>query len=302
MKSSNTLNFFKAINPCGTLIFTQILEECTAISREKFIQILRSEVGDELIEMEHPVEKINYDQSGKIKSLSLQNGKEIKDEIYFACDGINSPLRRELFPQSKLEEIKEREIVGILNKHQLNLPNDEFLKIIDKERGINMGIIPLGYGDYIWFIQFNNERHPLNQNDAENIKNFAEDIVKNYPKEFQEVVSHSDPSKSVLWVAKRMDLIPSFHRDNLVLAGDAAHPLIAFTSQGANSALEDISCLLSNLSHQNDSQSFSDVFDKYYKDRKEQLQFYIQEGDELVNDFLNSSNDDEALKIPISLH
>lgn len=301
LKNSNTLNFFKAINPKGQLLFTQILEECTAISRENFLKILQDEVGDDHLLMENQVANINYNSENKIESLSMQNGQTIQNDIYFACDGIHSKIRSQIFPNLILEEINEREIVGILNQHELNIPSDEFLKIIDKENGKNMGLIPLGGGDYIWFIQFNNSTHPLNERDPESIKNYALDTVKNYPIEFQNVVKYSDPAKSVLWVAKRMDLLPSFHSSSLVLAGDAAHPLIAFTSQGANSALEDVSCLLSNLSKQGENQSLENVFDQYYQDRREQIQFYINEGDDLVKDFLNLTNV-EQLKIPISLH
>ena len=301
LKNSNTLNFFKAIEPDGQLIFTQTLEECTAISREKFLHILQSEVGKEHIEMETQVSKIHFNADQTIHSLRLENGQSIQNDLYFACDGINSNTRQQLFPEQKLEQLREIEIVGILKQNQLTLPEDEFLKIIDKARGINMGIIPLGSGDYIWFIQFNQENHPLPSNDGESIKRFAINIASNYPKEFQEVVRLSKPEQSVLWQAKRMDLLPSFHYQNLVMAGDAAHPLLAFTSQGANSALEDISCLLSHLSKQNKDQSFEDIFELYYQERKSKIQLYIQEGDELVNDFLNVSPNQE-LKIPISLH
>ena len=301
LKNSNTLNFFKAINPQGQLIFTQILEECTAISRENFLKILQDEVGTDNLLMENQVTNINYNSENKIESLSLQNGQTIKNDIYFACDGINSKIRRDIFPESKLEDINEREIVGILHNHELNIPSDEFLKIIDKKNGKNMGLIPLGGGDYIWFIQFNNISHPLNDRDPDMIKKYALETVKNYPKEFQNVVMHSDPNKSVLWAAKRMDLLPSFHSSNLVMAGDAAHPLIAFTSQGANSSLEDVSCLLSLLSKQEDKETYEAVFEKYYQTRKDQIKFYIQEGDELVKDFFNLCNSEE-LKLPISLH
>jgi 2-polyprenyl-6-methoxyphenol hydroxylase-like FAD-dependent oxidoreductase/predicted DsbA family dithiol-disulfide isomerase len=301
LKNSNTLNFFKAINPNGQLIFTQILEECTAISRENFLKILQDEVGDENIFMENQVTNINFNTENKIESVSLQNGEKIKNDIYFACDGIHSKIRTQIFPESNLEEINEREIVGILNKHDLNIPSDEFLKIIDKENGKNMGLIPIGGGEYIWFIQFNNATHPLNERDPESIKKYALDTVKNYPKEFQNVVQYSDPSKSILWIAKRMDLLPSFHTSNLVLAGDAAHPLIAFTSQGANSALEDVSCLLSLLSMQDEHQDVEEIFDLFYQSRKDQINYYIKEGDELVKDFFNLSNSEE-LKLPISLH
>ena len=87
----------------------------------------------------------------------------------------------------------------------------------------------------------------------------------------------------------------------MVLVGDAAHPLLAFTSQGANSAIEDALCLASLLSEQKPEEKFENVFEDYYAKRKEFIQKYINVGDELVRDFLEMKTSDE-FKIPLAIH
>jgi 2-polyprenyl-6-methoxyphenol hydroxylase-like FAD-dependent oxidoreductase len=87
----------------------------------------------------------------------------------------------------------------------------------------------------------------------------------------------------------------------MVLVGDAAHPLLAFTSQGANSAIEDALCLASLLSKQKPEETFENVFEDYYAKRKVFIQKYINEGDELIRDFLEMKTSNEYI-IPLAIH
>ena len=127
------------------------------------------------------------------------------------------------------------------------------------------------------------------------------DRVVNYPKEFQKAIKKTDFNNVFLWVSKRLDLLPKFHNNNMVLIGDAAHPLLAFTSQGANSAIEDAVCLASLLSKQKPEVTFENVFEDYYAKRKDFIQKYIHEGDELIMDFLEMKTSNEY-KIPLAIH
>ena len=43
LKKSNSINFFKAINPKGDVIYTQSLESCLAISRKNMLEIFEEE-------------------------------------------------------------------------------------------------------------------------------------------------------------------------------------------------------------------------------------------------------------------
>lgn len=98
-----------------------------------------------------------------------------------------------------------------------------------------------------------------------------------------------------------MDLLPVFHYDKMVLAGDAAHPLLAFTSQGVNSAIEDAICLFTLLAKNKLKENPENIFKKYYNHRKKTIQKYISEGDELVHDFMTMSST-KNYKIPLAIH
>ena len=301
LKKGNPINFFKAISPDEKEIFTKPLEDCIAISRKNLMDLLSNEFDENHVKYNMSFEKINYTNKGNIDSIQFENGKQVKSDVYFGSDGIRSSIRNQIFPNTELASVGEEEIVGIVHLPELKNNKDLFLKVIDSEQGCSMGLIPLLDNHYIWFFQFNSTLHQLSENRPENIQQFMTDRVVNYPKEFQKAIKKTDFNNVFLWVSKRLDLLPKFHNNNMVLIGDAAHPLLAFTSQGANSAIEDAVCLASLLSKQKPEVTFENIFEDYYAKRKDFIQKYIHEGDELIMDFLEMKTSNEY-KIPLAIH
>lgn len=301
LKKSNTLNFFKAIDTKGNVIYKRILEECVAISRETFFEVVSAELDKTNHHHGISVTDIVRNENGEVEGLKFDDGSVVQSDIYFGVDGINSTLRAGIHPGREPEDVMEGELVCMVDIKDSGLQQDEFLKIFDKENGKFMGLIPMGNDTFIWFIQFNRGKDNGLTRDPEVLKAYAIETVKNYPYSIRKIVEESCFSKAVLWNARRMDLLPSFHDDKIVLAGDAAHPFLAFTSQGSNSALEDIVCLMSQLSHLSNELSLTEIFTNYYNTRKPSIEYYIKEGDDLVEDFFNFGNSD-AIKVPISLH
>jgi 2-polyprenyl-6-methoxyphenol hydroxylase-like FAD-dependent oxidoreductase len=158
---------------------------------------------------------------------------------------------------------------------------------MDSEAGKYMGIIPLGGDRYIWFLQFNKNSHPLNDKRPEAIKAYTEQTVSNYPEIFKRLVAETNFNKAFYWVSCRMNLLPRFHHDKLMLAGDAAHPLLPLTSQGANSALQDAAVLASLLSTQQAGEDLEDILAKFYDARSKDIQRYIDKGDFMLRSFLD---------------
>ena len=298
---ANAINTFKAITPDGGLIYTKGLEDCLAIGREDFLGILTEDLAPTQTNYNKTFEALSFNAQQEIMGVRFNDGSHIESEIYFASDGIRSAVRTQLFPQNKFTPLSEREIVGMVDLPELDLKQDEFIKIVDVAAGKSTGLIPLNNGKYIWFIQFNQDTHPINDNTPEALKQYAENTTENYPDWFNLVIKESDFNQAFLWTAHRMDILPAFHKSKVVLAGDAAHPLLALTSQGANSALEDAAFLLMLLANQQPNETLEDVFTSYYELRKKVIQHYIDEGDLLLQNFLNLPYD-KNYKIPLSLH
>jgi salicylate hydroxylase len=54
-----------------------------------------------------------------------------------------------------------------------------------------------------------------------------------------ELLSHADPKTCYRWALFDRDPISNWHRDRILLLGDAAHPMLPFLAQGAAMAIED---------------------------------------------------------------
>ena len=301
LKKGNPINYFRAISPQGDTIYTQSLHDCIAISRSSIMELLSEEFEKDNVRYNCAFKSMDLNENGNIESIQFLNGESIKSDIYFGSDGFRSGIRKQLFPNAELTNVGEQELVGIVHLPDLKNNKAEFVKVVDNEQGCSMGLIPLLDNYYIWFFQLNLKLLNSPENNADSMRSFMLERVKYYPANFQVAIQKTSFEQVFLWNSQLMDLLPKFHKSNLALIGDAAHPLLAFTSQGVNSAIEDAICLASLLSQQKSNESFEMIFENYYLNRKDFINKYIKEGDQLVDDFLNMSVSKEY-RIPLAIH
>jgi len=95
-------------------------------------------------------------------------------------------------------------------------------------------------------------------------------------------------------------LLPSFHKENVILIGDAAHLALPFTSAGTTNALNDAKALATKLIL---SDNYSDAFEQFYHERSELVKEHTLMGREIAQKFLNPEkiNEDE-INIPLISH
>ncbi|MFO0495969.1 MAG: DsbA family protein [Flavobacteriia bacterium] len=295
-KKGNPINFFRAIRPDGTPIFEKTLNDCVAISRVDLCNILENQ-SNEVVEKEC----VKLIDSNGLNQAAFKDGSTTHTDMLFVTDGIKSKIRKQLFPAIELTEVHEREIVCLVNVPGLKMQKDLFLKVINIDTGKGIGFIPLGNDNYIWFLQFNNDLDPIEDSEVETLKKFSLQSADGFPDYVQQIIEASDFNNAFLWTSKRMDLLPKFHDKNAVLLGDAAHPLLALTSQGANSALEDAAIMVSLLSNKSENESLEEIFQEFYDLRKDVIAHYIKEGDLLAADFHDLSAN-KNFKLPLSIH
>ena len=145
-----------------------------------------------------------------------------------------------LFSNVLLEETDDHEIVCLLPKGLGQVPpGDDWVKYLDSTAGVNMGMFKLYNEELLWYLQFDKSKHGTPMEMDNGMEDFLKKIIQYLPDSFKDILLKSDPGKCFYWKTKRMDLLPRFHQNNVLLIGDAAHPLLTFTSQGVNSALRD---------------------------------------------------------------
>ena len=98
------------------------------------------------------------------------------------------------------------------------------------------------------------------------------------PLTVNQAVSHaySRKAKDVkYWKLVAREPIPAWHKDRLVLIGDAAHPMLPFQAQGGNQAIEDGAALGALLDQVTDKQTMEmrlRLFEQVRRNRGSSLQ------------------------------
>jgi 2-polyprenyl-6-methoxyphenol hydroxylase-like FAD-dependent oxidoreductase len=286
-KEGNVINNFVSIDRFSNKLKETHINNCLAINRSRCIHAVYNQLDKDAVIFGK--ELINYKNgtNGSAKELSFADGSTLKADIVIGADGINSRFRNQLFPNHPKREIPEKEVVGVAKHPELvKKLGNTFYKVVDLERGINMGLLPSTDDEVIWFIQFNETKIPIPENTPVDLEIFSRTIASHFPTEFQEIIDASDFTKAFLWRMYDVDLLPSFHKNGIVLVGDSAHPLLSFTSQGVNSALED-AYLLAKILNENPNEKVSALYDQFNDIRRPIIQEAIEEGRLILDQFLH---------------
>ncbi len=199
-----------------------------------------------------PKEKINLGKSFKSYSeldenqiqICFEDGTEIKSNYLIAADGINSKVRKKLFPESKTRYSGQTCWRGVVD---FEMPEDFLHRGMELwEKGIRFGISPINKTKVYWFALDLSEP---NQKDEENIKTlllskfkrFHPLVIKLLEKTKEENIIRSDIN----------DLSPmdNWFKNNICLIGDAGHATTPNMGQGGAQAIEDAFFLSNSIAH-----------------------------------------------------
>src|SRR5262249_20679227 len=155
--------------------------------------------------------------------------------------------------------------------------------------GIALGVLPVDAENVVWYVQFDARRFPPpgeNGSASPEVRQaFVEKLVGDWADPVGDLLDTTDFSRVHLWRPVDSDLIPRFHHRNLVLVGDAAHPLLPFTSQGVSSAIAD-AVALANALQAAAGADLGEALAVYSAQRREQCSPFVAKGRELTRRFL----------------
>jgi cystathionine beta-lyase len=228
-----------------------------------------------------------------VTQARLNTGATVKADLYVSAEGIRSRARQALFPSWPATQAQVLEIVGMVQcKNTVRWASNNFNKFHAVTGGIALGTLAVDSEHVIWYLQFDSQRFPQPAEDAANFaemrKKFVASLVGDWAEPIPHLLSIADFSRTHLWRPLDTDLIPSFYRGNLVLVGDAAHPLSPFTSQGVSSAVADAVALAETLRPENvkTPPDLEHALSRYSTERSEQCAPYVAKGRELTRHFL----------------
>jgi cysteine-S-conjugate beta-lyase len=292
----------------GQILYEQPLPAGTrSIQRRQLIAaLMRALPAGSTSVFDAELAALDFDDTGNVTQARLNAGTSVKADLYVSAEGIRSRARHALFPRWPAAQAQVLEIVGMVEcKSTVHWANNNFNKFHAVRGGVALGTLPVDAEHMIWYLQFDSQRFPQPEENPTNFvetrKKFVTSLVGEWGEPIPHLLSIADFSRTHLWRPLDTDVVPAFYRGNLVLVGDAAHPLSPFTSRGVSSAVADAVALAQNLGSENvkTQSGLERALALYSTERREQCAPYVAKGRELVRHFLTPEIG-SAILLPIA--
>ncbi|GAA5092307.1 FAD-dependent monooxygenase [Chryseobacterium ginsengisoli] len=284
-------------NQAGKIISEKDLEDVFVVSRSALIEILAKGV---------PTDKISYNSTVALNGFSngkadivLDGNTPLDADIVVASDGSRSRIRRTIFQDEIMKAVLENEVVNIIENEELaSQIESNFLKFHHENGGLTFGVLKLSPSKILWYCQFDITKFFINEDYTPDcIKQFMLDNFGDWNPLISSIIEGSSYENAHIWRVYELEKLNPFHHENVVFIGDAAHPLIPFTSQGVTSAMKD-SFTLTNLLVEGNS--IQETFRKYEEERRPEIDIHIKNGRALLEQFLLPLSEQPKNTLPIS--
>ena len=291
------VNTFSLRRPDNTEIKHLQLDSWKCIKRIDLISFLYTLLPRELIKEGRSFSHFKY-ESGKAVAAVFENGEVEYGDVFIGADGKNSLVREKVLGKVKYSPILVKEVVGICNNPEIAQKYlGIFTKFQDKNCGLAFGLIPTSENELVWFLQYDSNKSDIQQNKPEGIRDFCFSILENFPPLVRQILESNNFATTYVWNTTDFDLLRTFHLQNVVLIGDAAHVAVPFTSAGTTNAIVDAKVLAQNLTYES---CYQHAFQKYYEIRFREVAQHIELGRKLGEIFLNPQNQsDDDIPVPL---
>ncbi len=279
------VNLFSLKRPDGDEKIKIQLIDWYCMKRVDLIYFLHSFFSNETLKEGRAFSHFIYKDNKAIAAV-FDNGEIEYGDVFIGADGSNSKVREAIHGKTTFSPIEVNEIVGISQK-KINREGKDviFQKIQSEDKGLAFGYIPSSADEVVWFMQYDvNLSNGLEENNPESIKALCTEMMKDFPAEVKAVLGATDFKNAYIWKTRDFDLLPSFHKENIVLIGDAAHLAVPFTSAGTSNAISDAKCLAQSMDQ---FLNLETAFEHYYSQRSPKIESHIEQGRVLKKIFLN---------------
>jgi 5-methylphenazine-1-carboxylate 1-monooxygenase len=256
------------------------------IHRGKLQRILYEAAAD-MVVLEHKCVEVKQDSSHT--EIFFENGKSATGDIVVACDGINSTVRRQFYPDEKLAFTGINTWRGV-SVHKPILDGRTYFRIGSIETG-KIVIYPIaddvdGRGSQLvnWMAEIRQAGVSMNDwNKAGDLRDFHK-LYAGWRFDWLDVAELIGTAQTVLeYPMVDKDPVPRWTFGRVTLMGDAAHPMYPRGSNGAAQALIDARTLADFLN------KFSpvDALQAYEQARLEPTSKVVRTNREFPPDFIN---------------
>ncbi len=288
-------------DPHGVVVRVDALEDVYSVTRQALIAALREELPAGCLRLDARVRSVRIapTQSGngrRAVALELSDGHmESLDgvDLLVGAEGVNSPLFRALNPGVERQPSRVKEVVTSSELPELAAQLEgTFIKTQFPDQGLAFGLLAPTKERVIGYLQFDSERYEAPGRGAtpDDFRQFLGELLKDAPEPIGQYLRQADLNTAHVWHPVNADIPDQLACDNAVLIGDAAHPVLPFTSQGVSAALEDAIMLADAVRALEQPKSqLSVAVQGFCEDRRRDVGAYVSGGRRILHSFLDTS-------------
>jgi len=211
---------------------------------------------------------ISHSSGANTINLQFENGADTVD-VLFGTDGIDSSVRKALFPKSPVRNSGQVCWRGV---SKMSLP-DAFKKLGQEAWGkqIRFGFSQIYDGEVYWFAVAN-DKH-LAKADELGIKQYITDLFQGFSPIITELIAHTESINIHQSTLSDLKKLPFWYQDNVCLLGDAAHATTPNMGQGACQGIEDAYYISKCLSRS--SQNAKVAFQEFQQKRRKKVDYIV---------------------------
>jgi len=290
VKVSGSLNFMNRFSDTGEAIGSLDINELSRLMNYPSYSIIRKDLINILIQrsielnitihFSHEVTHLADNNSGT--SAHFSNGKSIQPDIIVGADGRMKSMTRQ-YVNGNNNPIYQGFInwVGIFEQSSANFSH---LCVSDFwGKGERFGIVPVSNTKAYWAGGVVSEH--INKIKPEHYKSELNSIFSDWPDPIATIINGTPQSHINKIYVHDHDPINLWHKNNVVLLGDAAHSPLPTSGQGACQALEDAwhltKCLKENID------DISKAFTLFTQVRKSKTSGITMGGRQLASSIFN---------------
>ncbi|MEM6398563.1 MAG: FAD-dependent monooxygenase [Bacteroidota bacterium] len=203
----------------------------------------------------------SFEEKGQKVTACFENGDTETFDGLVGADGINSKVRKQLFPKSRIISAGQYCWRGVVD---YKLP-DPIRHTVREAwgKGTRFGHVAIDERRVYWFAVQSEDLGPVEPPSQAWRGHF-----KNYDPLVSELIEKTDRDSIHAAPLMELSLLKRWSAGNVTLLGDAAHAMTPNMGQGAGQAIEDAYALANVLSS---GGSISQAFDLYHNKRKKKV-------------------------------
>jgi len=276
---------FNHYSTAGDVIKDEDLMPWKCVKRRDFMSFLANQFPETRVYGGRVFSHFEYNEKRIAVKAVFENGDEEYADIFIGADGSNSKVREAIFGKTAYTKTEVKEVVGVTYHAEFAKKYDGiFTKYQDLEKGRAFGFIPSTENEVVWFFQYDISIDDLKSEMPDVMQAFCERNLADFPQPVKDLIAVNDYKTSYLWRTKDFDTLSSFHKNNVVLMGDAAHLSLPFASAGTTNALVDSQTLFECLEKY---KHYKHAFEEFYTLRNPHITLQLYYARKLKDQFLN---------------